>query len=114
MSLLTSAVIALAENPPTDVDPTTGKGAEWGKAAPVGLLIILLMCVAVFFLLRSMTRNMRKVPPSFDPPDDRTVVSSDAGTVVPAADDDPDVRGEAADAERAAPPVAEQAPVDRR
>ncbi len=112
MSLLTTAVIALAENPPTDIDPTTGKGAEWGKAAPVGLLIILLLCVAVFFLLRSMTRNMRKVPASFDPPDDRAVVQSDADKVVPPADG-ADSGAEASDDEQAAPP-ADQQPVDRR
>jgi hypothetical protein len=66
MSLLVTTVLALAEAPPADIDPTTGKGAEFGKAAPVGLLVILLMCVATFFLLRSMNRNMRKVPKSFD------------------------------------------------
>ena len=66
MSLLATAVLALAEVPPADIDPTTGKGAEFGKAAPVGLLVILLMCVATFFLLRSMNRNMRKVPKTFD------------------------------------------------
>ena len=65
MSLLMTAVHALAAAPPADIDPTTGKGAEFGKAAPVGLLVILLMCVATFFLLRSMNRNMRKVPKSF-------------------------------------------------
>ncbi|MGS0685743.1 hypothetical protein ACVBEQ_11475 [Nakamurella sp. GG22] len=67
MSLLMTAMQALAEAPPADIDPTTGKGAEFGKAAPVGLLVILLMCVATFFLLRSMNRNMRKVPKSFGP-----------------------------------------------
>lgn len=44
--------------PPT---PPPGKGAEWGKAAPVGLLVILLLCVAVWLLLRSMSKHLRKV-----------------------------------------------------
>ncbi len=70
MSLLATTLIALAENPPADIDPNTGKGAEWGKAAPVGLLVLLLLCVSMFFILRSFARNMRKVPASFDPPED--------------------------------------------
>lgn len=44
--------------PPT---PPPGKGAEWGKAAPVGLLVILLLCVSVWLLLRSMSKHLRKV-----------------------------------------------------
>lgn len=44
--------------PPT---PPPGKGAEWGKAAPIGLLVILLLCVAVWLLLRSMSKHLRKV-----------------------------------------------------
>lgn len=54
-------------NSPADVDPTTGHGPEWGKAAPIGLLIIVLLCVAVYFLVKSMNRNLRKVPDSFSP-----------------------------------------------
>lgn len=54
-------------NSPADVDPTTGHGPEWGKAAPIGLLIIVLLCVAVYFLVKSMNRNLRKVPDSFNP-----------------------------------------------
>lgn len=52
---------------PTDIDPTTGKGPEWGKAAPIGLLVIVLLCVACYFLARSFSRNLKKVPASFDP-----------------------------------------------
>ena len=34
------------DRPPADVDPSTGKGPEWGKAAPIGLLVILLLGIA--------------------------------------------------------------------
>ena len=51
---------------PTDVDPTTGHGPEWGEAAPIGLLVVVLMCVAVYFLVKSLNRNLKKVPDSFD------------------------------------------------
>ena len=59
-------VALLADDPPAEVDPTTGQGPEWGKAAPIGLLIILLMGIALYFLIRSMNKNLRKVPSSFD------------------------------------------------
>ena len=67
MSILMTTFLALTEAPPGNPDPSTGKGPEWGKAAPIGLLVILLLAVATFFLLRSMTRNLKKVPASFDP-----------------------------------------------
>ena len=70
MSLLMTALLTLTEDPPADIDPSTGKGPEWGKAAPIGLLVILLMGIATFFLLRSMVRKINKVPASFDPPED--------------------------------------------
>jgi hypothetical protein len=66
-----NAIFALADTtPPSDIDPITGKGPEWGKAAPIGLLVILLMGIATFFLLRSMTRKIKAVPASFDPPNE--------------------------------------------
>jgi len=41
--------------------PPPGKGPEWGKAAPIGLLIILLLCAAFWMLMRSMNKHIRKV-----------------------------------------------------
>lgn len=64
-----AGLLPLVADPP--VDPSTGRGAEWGKAAPIGLLILLLLGLATFFLIKSMNKNLRKVPPSFgDPPGD--------------------------------------------
>ncbi len=60
------------------IDPTTGHGPEWGKAAPIGLLVIVLMGIAVYFLLKSMNRNLKKVPASFDPPPDRPAPAGSA------------------------------------
>ncbi len=54
------------DTPPSSVDPTTGHGPEWGKAAPIGLLVIVLLCVGVYFLVKSLNRNLRKVPESFE------------------------------------------------
>lgn len=78
---MASVQVLLADgNSPADVDPTTGHGPEWGKAAPVGLLIVVLLCVAVYFLVKSMNRNLRKVPESFDPAPKVTVGANDDGS----------------------------------
>lgn len=80
-----ASVRVLADgNSPADVDPTTGHGPEWGKAAPIGLLIVVLLCVAVYFLVKSMNRNLRKVPASFDP-SAKVVVGAAAATGTTAA-----------------------------
>lgn len=50
---------------PGDPDPTSGKDPEWGKAAPAGLLIWLFMGAALFFLIKSMNRHIKRVPKSF-------------------------------------------------
>ncbi len=47
--------------------------AEPGKAGPLALLIVGLLAVATVLLYRSMTKQLRKVPRTFDPPpEDRT------------------------------------------
>ncbi|CAN5301392.1 hypothetical protein BH20ACT5_BH20ACT5_01670 [soil metagenome] len=55
---------------------------EQFEAAPTGLFVILLLGVGVFFLGRSMIKHIRKVPDSFDPPEDPS----------PDRPDDPSVR----------------------
>lgn len=69
-----------------DVDPNTGHGAEWGEAAPIGLLVIVLLCVAGYFLARSFSKNMKRVPASFDPPDEDPQADGSA-PAVPAVGD---------------------------
>jgi hypothetical protein len=44
-------------------------GGEAKKAGPIALVVILLLCVACYFLFRSMTRHLRKVREQF-PVDD--------------------------------------------
>ena len=46
----------------------SNRGPDYGKASPVGLLVVLLLLIGVFFLARSMNRHLKKVPESFDPP----------------------------------------------
>lgn len=81
-AVLTAVVLAAPQ--PGDYDPSTGKGPEWGKAAPIGLLVILLLGIAMFFLLRSFTRQLKKVPATFDGPEPAGHEETDAARV-PAA-----------------------------
>lgn len=79
---------------PGDPDPSSGHGPEWGKAAPAGLLIWLFMGVALFFLIRSMNRHMKRVPKSFSA--DAAAADPAAGSVV---DPDTEMTESAADAD---------------
>ena len=66
---LVAGTVALVAQPTTEQDPG-GQGEDFGKSSPVGLLVVLLLLVAVVFLIRSMTKHLRRVPESFDPPEE--------------------------------------------
>ncbi|HEX2286594.1 MAG TPA: hypothetical protein VHI10_17525 [Mycobacterium sp.] len=55
------------------------RGPDFGKAAPFGLLIVVLLMIGTFALIWSMNRHLRKVPKSFEQPDEAE----------PDADEDP-------------------------
>lgn len=62
------AYVALVAQPtPTPTEPG-GQGEDFGKSGPVGLVVIIVFFIAVFFLVRSMNKHLRRVPESFDPP----------------------------------------------
>jgi len=46
--------------------------SDVGKGSPIGLLVVLLLIVAVYFLYRSMNRHLRKVPPQFGRPPEQS------------------------------------------
>ena len=63
-------------------------GPDFGKASPVGLLIVVLLLIAVLLLGWSMNRQLKKVPASFDDTQTGTgpgPTAGDAAPVVPAA-----------------------------
>lgn len=51
--------------------PPPGKGPEFGKASPLGLVVVLLLAVATVLLIRSMSKRIRRLPASFDRPEDQ-------------------------------------------
>lgn len=56
---------ALAPPPQPGPGPG-GQGDDFGKAAPLGLVVLLLFFLAVALLVRSMNKHLRRVPKSFD------------------------------------------------
>jgi uncharacterized protein YyaL (SSP411 family) len=62
----TTGTIAMVAQP-TPGGPG-GDGEEYGKSSPIGLVVLIVFFVAVFFLVRSMNKHLRRVPESFDPP----------------------------------------------
>ena len=68
---------AVASMPAQDPAPPPGEGPEFGKASPVALVVILALGLATILLIVSMTRHLKKVPASFDPPPDEPGPPSD-------------------------------------
>jgi hypothetical protein len=52
-------------------DTPRNTGPDFGKASPIGLLIVVLLLIGTILLVRSMNRHLRKLPESFggDNPD---------------------------------------------
>ena len=73
--------ILLAEEP--------SRGPDYGKASPVGLLVVVLLLIGVFALVRSMNRQLRKVPASFDAPEAEPAPEAPEGPEAPEPDEAP-------------------------
>ena len=61
-------------------DAPHNHGPDFGKASPVGLLVVVLLLIATLLLLRSMNRQLKKVPKSFDPKHPEPDQTADEGT----------------------------------
>lgn len=56
---VTTVVIWLADEP-------QNTGPDFGKASPLGLVIVLVLLIGTFALVWSMNRHLGKLPESFD------------------------------------------------
>lgn len=72
----TTALVSAA--PLQNPEPPANKGEEFGKASPVALVVILVLAVVTAFLIRNMTKRIRRLPESFDPPAASTDEPADA------------------------------------
>ncbi|EID14616.1 hypothetical protein PFJ02_14200 [Mycobacterium xenopi] len=70
-----SAIVVLADDAPRHTGP------DFGKASPMGLLVIVLLLLATVFLIRSMNRQLKKVPESFDRDNPEPDQAADEGTL---------------------------------
>jgi hypothetical protein len=43
-----------------------GRGEEFGKASPIGLVVVVLLGLATVVLIRSMAKRIRRLPASFE------------------------------------------------
>ncbi|HET9564598.1 MAG TPA: hypothetical protein VFP27_08850 [Mycobacterium sp.] len=71
----------LADEAPRDTGP------DFGKAAPFGLLIVVLLLIGTLLLVRSMNRHLKRLPESFDgenpAPDDDGTAGPESGRKAP-------------------------------
>ena len=47
-------------------------GPDFGKASPIGLIIVILLLISVFVLVWSMNKHLKRLPKSFDDDPDNT------------------------------------------
>ncbi|MFT4199194.1 hypothetical protein [Gordonia sp. (in: high G+C Gram-positive bacteria)] len=74
------------------------KGPEFGKASPIGLLVILVLLIGTALLIRSMNKQLRKLPQTFDAAHPEPDQAFDEGTdkvSIPADDDSSDAESTA-------------------
>ena len=84
------AVALLADGAPRNTGP------DFGKASPVGLLIIVLLMIGTFALIRSMNKHLKRLPDRFDrkhPEPDQAADGALDGTVGESADSTEDPEG---------------------
>jgi hypothetical protein len=68
-----------------------GDTESGGLAGPMGLLVIVLMCIATVLLIRNMNKRLRRLPDSFSSPEqtqrEAEIARLDADLGRPAADE---------------------------
>ncbi len=57
---LSQAVLAIGQNPNSPLSPSGPMGADFGKASPIGLLVIVLMLIAVLIFGFDLMRRLRR------------------------------------------------------
>jgi len=65
---LGSTVAFVAVQPSNTNNDKGGQGEDFGKSSPVGLVLLIVFFIAVFFLVKSMNKHLKRVPASFDEP----------------------------------------------
>ena len=59
-------VLAQNQSPGTPGSNDNPVGPEFGKASPIGIVLILLLLIATVLLVRNMNKHIKGLPESFD------------------------------------------------
>ncbi len=73
----------------TEILARDADGPEFGKASPLGLLLVLLLLIGTIFLIRSMNKHLRKLPTSFMRGESESDQAADESTGDAGLADDP-------------------------
>ncbi|WP_107984321.1 hypothetical protein [Rhodococcus sp. OK519] len=60
--------------------PSSPQGPEFGKASPLGLVLVVALLVGTVLLIRSMNKQLRKLPDTFEPEHPEADQAADEGT----------------------------------
>ena len=76
----TVALVAVQPSNTNDGNDKGGQGEDFGKSSPVGLVLLIVFFIAIFFLVKSMNKHIKGLPASFDEPaaEDAPTASKDA------------------------------------
>lgn len=80
MNLAHAALILAADQEP--------QGPEFGKASPLGLMIIVILLIGTALLIWSMNRQLKKLPKTFDSAHPEADQAFDEGTDTEGAQND--------------------------
>lgn len=62
------ALVAVQPSNTNDGNDKGGQGEDFGKSSPVGLVLLIVFFIAIFFLVKSMNKHIKGLPASFDEP----------------------------------------------
>ena len=60
--------------------PSNPSGPEFGKASPLGLVLVVALLAGTILLIRSMNKQLRKLPDNFQPEHPEADQAADEGT----------------------------------
>jgi hypothetical protein len=75
---MTLGLTVLAAAQKVHTVPKVPKGGEGVKSGPIGLAVILVLCIAAYFLFKSMSKHLKKVREEF--PTDEPAAPADVAT----------------------------------
>ena len=84
---VTASALVLTQQPGNG--DNGGQGEDFGKSSPVGFLVLILFLIAVAFLVRSMTKHLKRVPASFDDPPAEETSTGEPPAEAPAESEKP-------------------------